>query len=110
MPQQDELPSCEVVILTALGLECQAVLAHLQDIQETVHPQGTIYYRGSFLGAKQTWSVAVAEIGMGGSGAAAETERAINFFHPVISLFIGIAGGLKDVGLGDDCCYESLCL
>lgn len=39
MPQQDELPSCEVVILTALGLECQAVLAHLQDIQETVHPQ-----------------------------------------------------------------------
>jgi nucleoside phosphorylase len=92
MSQQNKLPSCEVVILTALGLECQAVRAHLQDVQKILHPQGTIYYCGHFLGEKRNWSVAVAEIGMGGSGAATETERAISFFSPVISLFVGIAG------------------
>ena len=91
----------EVVILTALSLECQAVLAHLQEVREIIHQQGTIYHCGQFQGEKRAWNVAVVEIGMGGPAAAAETERALNYFHPEIALFVGVAGGLKEVRLGD---------
>jgi nucleoside phosphorylase/tetratricopeptide (TPR) repeat protein len=95
------LPTCEVIILTALPVEFQAVVTHLQDMQEVVHPQGTIYRVGSFTGEGGALSVVVAQIGMGGGSAALETERAIHFFRPHLSLFVGIAGGLKDVRLGD---------
>jgi nucleoside phosphorylase len=101
MLEQDGSSTCEVVILTALGLERQAVLAHLQNVQKIVHPGGTIYHWGSFSGKHRLWRVAVAEIGIGGPPAAVETERAISYFHPEITFFVGIAGGLKDVQIGD---------
>jgi nucleoside phosphorylase len=94
--------SCEVIILTALPVEFRAIVAHLQETLEVMHPEtGTIYQVGSFPGKQDTWHVAVAQIGMGGLSAASETERASNFFHPRIMLFVGIAGGLKDVRHGD---------
>src|SRR5260370_29579971 len=94
-------PTCQVIILTALPVEFRAVVAHLQETQEIIHPQGTIYRVGSFVGNHGPLRVAVAQIGMGGGSAAVETERAIHFFRPHLSLFVGIAGGLKDVRLGD---------
>ncbi len=94
------LPS-EVLILTALPVEYRAVLAYLQNVQEVAHPVGTIYTWGTFTGQERIWHVAVAEIGMGGSRAATETERAISYFRPQMVLFVGIGGGLKDVKLGD---------
>jgi nucleoside phosphorylase len=102
MMQEARLPSlCEVIILTALPVEWHAVLAYLQEPQEIVHPSGTIYHQGSFVGTQHAWRVAMAEIGMGGLSAATETERAITFFRPRVVLFVGIAGGLKDVRRGD---------
>jgi tetratricopeptide (TPR) repeat protein/nucleoside phosphorylase len=77
------------------------VLGHLRDVQEVTHPEGTVYEWGTFTGRGRIWRVAVAEIGMGGPKAASETERAISFFHAQIALFVGVAGGLKDVKLGD---------
>jgi nucleoside phosphorylase len=93
--------SCDVIILTALPVECKAVLHHLQDSREIVHPSGTIYYQGSFAGVHRAWWVAVAEIGRGDITAATETEKAINFFHAKVAIFVGIAGGIKDVKRGD---------
>src|SRR5712692_7960755 len=93
-------PMCEVVILTALAVEYQAVSEHLRDVQEVTH-QGTVYEYGNFTGQHRIWRVAVAEIGMGGPTAATETERAISYFRPQITLFVGVSGGLKDVKLGD---------
>jgi len=63
--------------------------------------QGTIYQVGSCASKQGPLRVAVAQIGMGGLSAATETERAIQFFHTHLSLFVGIVGGLKDVQLGD---------
>jgi nucleoside phosphorylase len=101
MLNQPNPPKCEVLILTALSLEYQAVITYLSATQEIIHPQGTIYSLGSFSGQNSTWKVAVAEIGMGGPSAALETERAINFFSPEILFLVGIAGGIKDVQIGD---------
>lgn len=93
-------PICNVVILTAQGLEYKAVSKYLQDAREITH-QGTVYGYGNFTGQYCTWHVAVVEIGMGGSTTAIETERAISYFRPQITLFVGIGKGLKDVKLGD---------
>ncbi|WP_199331021.1 MULTISPECIES: SUMF1/EgtB/PvdO family nonheme iron enzyme [unclassified Calothrix] len=85
------------VILTAISVEYEAVRTHLTNLVEVKHPQGTIYERGKF----EAWEVGIAEIGAGNTGASFAAERAINFFHPDVILFVGVAGGIKDVQLGD---------
>jgi nucleoside phosphorylase len=89
------------VILTALSDEYLAVRSHLSDLQEEVHPQGTIYERGKFSEPNAVWDVGIVEIGAGNPGAAMEAERAIAHFNPDVILFVGVAGGIKDVALGD---------
>jgi nucleoside phosphorylase/tetratricopeptide (TPR) repeat protein len=92
--------SC-AVILTALQVEFKAVQAHLTDIKEEKDSQGTIYERGKFVDGNQSWDVVVLEIGPGNSGAAIEAERAIRRYKPKVMFFVGVAGGVKDVDLGD---------
>jgi nucleoside phosphorylase len=89
------------VILTAIPVEYVAVRAHLTNLQEEIHPEGTIYERGSFLSKGQLWQVGIVEIDAGNAEAAVETKRAIDYFKPSVVLFVGVAGGIKDVALGD---------
>jgi nucleoside phosphorylase len=86
------------VILTALPVEYLAVCNHLTDLKEEMNPQGTIYERGVFAGY---WDVGIAEIGIGNVEAAIEVGRAIDHFKPDILLFVGVAGGIKNVAIGD---------
>jgi len=89
------------VILTAIPIEYLAVRKHLIDIAELVHPKGTVYEQGLFNGIYHDWEICIAEIGPGNHTSAMEAERAINYFNPEVALFVGIAGGIKDVVLGD---------
>jgi hypothetical protein len=89
------------VILTAIPVEYVAVRTHLSGLQEEEHPEGTIYERGTFSSNGRLWQVGIVEIGAGIAEAAVETKRAIDYFKPIVVLFVGVAGGIKDVDLGD---------
>ncbi|NEQ67917.1 MAG: hypothetical protein F6K21_20920, partial [Symploca sp. SIO2D2] len=89
------------VILTALPVEYLAVRTHLVELEERINPQGTIYEQGKFIGNEYEWEVGIAEVGAGNAGVAVEAVQAIAYFQPNILLFVGIAGGIKDVAIGD---------
>ncbi|WP_448204979.1 ABC-three component system protein [Azospirillum sp. sgz302134] len=89
-------PTRTAVILTAIPVETGAVLQHLSNrTVETV--TGMVFYIGNF----GDWRVAVTTTGEGNDQAAAATERAIAHYAPEAAVFVGIAGGLKDVAIGD---------
>ena len=91
------------VLLTALQSEYTAVREHLEISDEKMrHPEGDVYTVGLFRTySGRIWKVGVAEIGQGQTAAAAATERMISYFKPQIAMFVGVAGGLKDVRIGD---------
>lgn len=89
------------VILTAIPVEYQAVQAHLTEIREETHLLGTVYGRGKFSSGEVSWDVGIVEVGAGNADTALAAERAIAHFNPAIVFFVGVAGGLKDVALGD---------
>jgi len=90
-----------VVIVTALPLEAAAVLARLHDKRRERHATGTQYTVGWFDERRKDWEIAVCISGPGNVSAAQEAERAAEMFDPQVMLFSGVAGGRKDVKLGD---------
>jgi len=87
------------VILTAIDVEYNAVKGFLQNYSEENHPStGSIYGTGTF---GQSWNVKVVETEAGNQNAAIEAQRAIEYYKPEYVFFIGLAGGLKDVNIGD---------
>src|SRR5712691_4663740 len=98
--QREQRHLHQAVILTAIPTEYQAVRSHLQDLREVIH-KGTVYEKGKFIAEGGQYEVGIAQIRAGNARAAAEAERAIACFNPRIAFFVGVAGGLKDVRLGD---------
>lgn len=94
------MKNCKAMISTAIPIERESVCSHLREIKRD-SCNGTQYWRGSFLSVNSTWDILVVETGKGNTAAALETERALSYFKPTIALFCGIAGGIKDVRIGD---------
>ncbi|HEY1351162.1 MAG TPA: 5'-methylthioadenosine/S-adenosylhomocysteine nucleosidase [Ktedonobacteraceae bacterium] len=88
------------VILTALPVEYCAIRQHVHACKEATH-KGTFYEHGVFSAQACRWNVAIVQTGVGNALAAAQTERAIEHFRPDVALFVGVAGGVKDVAYGD---------
>ncbi|WP_186315559.1 ABC transporter substrate-binding protein [Catellatospora sichuanensis] len=93
-------PGADVVILTALSLESDAVVRQLAGGRDAADANGTRYVVGRIRGGSTT--VAVAQLGEGNLAAAALAPAAVDRFHPRALLFTGVAGGLApDADLGD---------
>ncbi|WP_331763507.1 tetratricopeptide repeat protein [Streptomyces anthocyanicus] len=90
-----------VVICTALDIEYIAVREHLEGPFDEREERGTIYQIGTFSTDRGRWTVALTQTGAGNTQAGVQLERAIAVFHPTLVLFVGVAGGRKDVALGD---------
>lgn len=89
------------VICTALPIEYRAVREHLDGSLVEQEERGTLYEVGTFAGELDTWEVVLVETGAGNTSAGVELERAISVFAPEVVFFVGVAGGRKDVDLGD---------
>lgn len=88
----------KVVILTAVSVEFRALHSRLSNSRLQIHPSTEVPYT---VGEFGDWQVALLEIGPRNSNAASETVQAITHFQPEIVMFVGVAGGLKDVSIGD---------
>ncbi|MFD7502132.1 hypothetical protein [Streptomyces sp. NPDC059850] len=93
----------DVVVLTALEIEYRAVRAHLDDPRPVRAERGSLFETGVFRSGAEPGGrqVAIHMTGPGNPGAAALVERAAALFAPRAVLFVGVAGGVKDVVLGD---------
>ncbi|MFS7873534.1 tetratricopeptide repeat protein [Streptomyces asiaticus] len=91
----------DVVVLTALEVEYRAVRAHLEEPRLVEVERGSLFELGVFRAGPAERTVAIHMTGPGNPGAAASVERAAALFAPRAVLFVGVAGGRKDVALGD---------
>lgn len=92
--------SVTVLFLTPLALEYQAVSRHLTD-RKAVVKEGAAYETGRFQGRYCDYTIVVREPGMRNTDMALATERAIQHWSPEIAILCGIAGGIKDLRIGD---------
>jgi nucleoside phosphorylase len=88
----------DVLVVTALQLERRAVRDHLQNVRVD-NVKGLAADVGGFDGNGPR--IAVIETGAGNVDAAVLTARAEDAFRPAIVVMLGVAGGLKDVAVGD---------
>jgi nucleoside phosphorylase len=91
-----------IVIETALVLEQEAVVRKLESVEDYTHPNTkTIYKIGYFNSKGNRLKVIAGRTNQTNINAGIETERIIQHFSPTYLFFVGVAGGLKDVGIGD---------
>lgn len=91
-----------LLILTALSVERDAVTYHLTDLKLETHPEvGTDYHRGVYSCPSGKIDVIVGRTDQTNVNAALETERALQHYKPSHAFYVGVAGGLKDVSVGD---------
>jgi nucleoside phosphorylase/adenylate kinase family enzyme len=89
------------LIVTALDLELQAVVAHLTPLASVLGRDGAIYECGLFHDVGQDWLVIVAETGAGTHPAQGVVTNAHIHFEPEVQIFVGVGGSRKeDVPIG----------
>jgi nucleoside phosphorylase len=101
-------PVADAVVVTAIASEYAAVAAHLSGPFEERDENGTLYRIGTLHGSRSRRRVALVQVGPGNVDAGVSLERARTAFSPEVILFVGVAGGVKDVRLGDVVVADSI--
>ena len=101
-------PEPWVVVFTALGVEYEAIRDYLGGPVWEHEERGTLYEVGALPGVRGSWRVALAQTGPGSTTAAVQLERAVPVFAPEVALFLGVAGGRRDVARGDVVVAETI--
>ncbi|MEM8906215.1 MAG: 5'-methylthioadenosine/S-adenosylhomocysteine nucleosidase [Bacteroidota bacterium] len=92
----------DLVILCPLALEYEAMRQHLIDPQRIKSTAwGRSYELGQMTGAHGQWKVALMETGKGVEDLQAITQTVLYHLQPLYLFLVGVAGGIKDVGIGD---------
>jgi nucleoside phosphorylase len=107
-PRAAGAPEPWVVVFTALGVEYEAIRDYLGGPVGQHEERGTLYEIGALPGVRGSWRVALAQTGPGSTTAAVQLERAVPVFAPEVALFLGVAGGRKDVARGDVVVAETI--
>lgn len=90
-----------VLVVTALDLELQAVLAHVDEVVSVLGRDGGVYECGVFREGNQEWLVVTVETGAGNHPAQGVVTNAHIDFDPELQIFVGVAGSRKsDVPIG----------
>lgn len=89
-----------IVVLSPIQVEHDAILAHLPRFYEET-AGGSRYLSGAFTGQHQSYKIITQLTGSKNETIALAAERAIQHFKPVVILLAGVAGGVKDVSVGD---------
>jgi adenosylhomocysteine nucleosidase len=91
-----------IVIQTALSLEQDAIVSKLNDVTTYEHPLSKTQYRiGYYNSNGNKLKIVIGRTNQTNTNAGIETERIIQEFKPTYIFFVGVAGGLKDVKIGD---------
>lgn len=94
------------IVVTALELQFRAVRGHLVECRDVTHRTGGVYTIGSLRNAERPCQVCLIQTGAGNDAAAIDSN-AIGYFQPDVIVFVGIAGGLKDVNLPSLPCWSA---
>ena len=89
-----------IVILTPLALEHDAVKGHLKNLKEEIIGFNS-YLIGQFSGKYHSYNIITQQTGARNSVMALAAIQAIKKFKPFAILLVGVAGGVKDVEIGD---------
>lgn len=89
-----------VVILTPIPVEQDAILRHLAPYTEKEVGKSH-YVIGAVKNEHGTIQVVSQLTGPGNTTVALAAEKAIHNFQPMVIILAGIAGGVKDVAIGD---------
>ncbi|MDI6603166.1 MAG: hypothetical protein QME57_03580 [Patescibacteria group bacterium] len=87
-----------MAIVTALKVESEAIRSHLKNIR-MLRESG--YFMGDFIFNDSLLEVVFVEAGAHNPETATATMELLHSYHPDVALFVGIAGGLKEVNKGD---------
>lgn len=94
----------KAVIVTALGLEYNAIKLFLNEVNEIyINECELVCDKGTILFKESIWEVLLVQSGEHNISAALITKAATSNlkFKPDIALFVGISGRLKDLEIGD---------